>query len=687
MATRLLFSLFGMLFFMASSAQTNNRLVILSDEDCCESPFNKKKSTALTATLSYFIEENEALILVSRSVLHQYLLDQAKNSSADPQINNSILIFKVQDTDTEHNLIYDTSYYLVAPVKYLASQLKNADEQHKQRYGEKKSFNSVFGLQADTLLNKINPSQSLTNQWLAMADLLASDTSSEGFASQFWSGLFLTKEHVGTDTELLKSWSIMFFCHGSPTATSGISIQDLRTFFMFLSEELTTNVVTMTCCYLAGSIKDQLCAHSITCEPITYNFDLIIAGLSDVPQMINSGAQGVAEEFFAQHDTKLGAIDATKTVDLFTYLITTDEFKLKPDFASFGQIRCAGTTTFTVPSKEVFHITPSKNITAAQASECLSSVTSTVRPIDSLKRKICLTPLQAPSKKIILLYVESFRRPLEFKAIIGRGIDTMTSPIMRTDHYLQTFLEWEQEIDTKKYPAIAAAKKTIGCKQTTLQHKAFVAQTLERLNPFGLHYPHIFSMLPKTSVSHHPGVHFFDEIIISNQVNASPSPFIGIFHFIHDAFFYNRQRYSENKFFMKTLRGHNDLSLLFECEDKFENKDKINHIVKMQLPHQALHKNLGQTLHHLAGKDIELTNVIVQSCFRDEDKKSICHVIFSINSKQDEPDELPDYSTWECLFEIPKETTATDCFQWRFLSTDTNAHTSSFEFEINNLDL
>lgn len=671
---------------MASSAQTNNRLVILSDEDGCESPLNKKKSTALTATLSYFIQEKEALILVSKSVLHQYLLDQAQNFSADPQINNLILIFKVQDTDPEDNLIYDTSYYLVAPAKYLASQLKNADEQHKKRYGEKKSFNSVFGLQADTLLNHIKPSQSATNEWLAMADLLASDTSSEGFASQFWANLFLTEEHVDTDTELLKSWSIMFFCHGSPTATSGISIQDLRTFFIFLSEELTTNVVTMTCCYLAGNIKDQLCTDSITYEPITYNFDLIIAGLSDVPQMINRNAQGVAEEFFAQHDTRLDTINASKTVDLFTHLITTDEFKLKPGRASFGQIRFAGTTTFTAPNKEVFHIITRKNTAAAGASESLASGTLRLQPIDFVKRKICLTPLQAPSTKIIALSVESFRQPLELRAIIDRGIDTMTSPIICTDHYLQRFLEWEQEIDTKKYPAIAAAQQTIGCKPSTLQHDAFVAQILERVNPFGLHYPHIFSMLPKTSVSHRPDVHFFDEIIISNQVNENSSHFIGILRFIHDAFFYNRQRYSENKFFIKTLRGHNDLSLLLECEDKtvsllLENNGKINHNAKMQLSHLVLHENLVQTLHHLAGKDIELTNVIVQSCFRDEDKKSICHVIFSINSKQDEPDELPDYSTWECLFEIPEESLATDYLQWRFLATDTKSHHRSFEFE------
>jgi hypothetical protein len=680
---------------MTLSAQANNRLVILSDEAGFENPLNEKKNnaSALTHILSYFIQENEALILVSKSVLHQYLLDQAENSSVDNQISKTIFIFKVQNISSKDGNLYDTSYYLIAPTKYLVSRFKNAAKKTQDGYHKKISFRDEFDLQQNSVLKKIKPPKTVVNEWLAVAEIIAADKSRKGFASQFWINLFLTKEHVNADTKLLKPWSIMFFCHGNPTSTSGISIQDLQTFFIFLSEKLTTNVVTMACCYLAGSIKDKLCTNSFTHQPVIYDFHLIIAGLSDVPQIINFDNEGFAEEFFAQHNTKQNDINAAMTVNLFTHLIFADEFQLRPNLPSFGQIRYAGATHFTIPSKEVFHITPKKNVAIEKTSRNFSTKDpSAIRASNNLisHKKNCHTLLQAPSKKITLLYEESFRRPIEFKAIIDDVIDTTTSPIACANNYIERFLEWENEVDTKNFPAIMAAQQVICRDPVAIEYEEFVLQALEKLDPLGLHYPHIFSMLPKTLISRHPGVHFFDEIKLSNQVNEKTNPFIGILRFIHDAFFFNRQRYSENKFYIKTLRGYNDLSLLFECESKIlsEQRPKIHRLANMRLPailEKNRPQNLRQTIHHLAGKEIELTNVIVQSCFRDEDKKSICHVIFSLNTKQDEPDEIPEYSTWECLFEIPEKAPTSHYLCWCFLPTDTKSHTRSFEFEINDL--
>lgn len=656
MITRFFIGLFSTLLFITISVQASNRLIIISDEDNCESPqHNATPKEALTNTLAYFIKEDIAPILVSRSVLHQFIAKQIGTAS----FLKKIQLCRVVDYQNGLN----TSYYLLVPEKTYDRRITRYHQNHGI-YGKEKALGSMFGLQASATKKIILTEPDFKTSLL---QTIAADSQkhSVGLAGEFWQSLFLKKNDSGTEAELLNPWLIMLFCHGSTGSLSGLSIETLHSFFKFLSEEQTTKVVAMTSCLLGGITKELLCTDALG-DPIVYNFDFIVAGLSDIPLTINRTANGLATKFFIEYYSKQTP-DTEEAIRIFTELIVP----MDESFPSFGQIQNSGSSTgFNVPNNAGHYtkLTPSKMISRNAQDTSLIPIAPQTPSASNTDIHNQLTPLQVVKSKAILAYTERCPRPLTIHPALNDQSGRAKSPIVCTDNYLPQLTKIASEtIDRIRYPATALTLETIGIKSEELSEKDHLQAVQQKNCPKGFYYPNTISM--KHSIDTKKStLHIFDQITTSNIINGVASPCFGILRYLRDSFLCSGGRRSASTICIKKLYGYNDLSIIFESEQDQLASCELKGILRDN---------------KLATGNLELEHVIITKSFSETTRTSTYHVQFSLNANQGKKGKSR-CTAWNCWFTISEGTPTNIPCLWRFQKMNFKDHLATFERQISN---
>ncbi|MBM3887137.1 hypothetical protein FJ364_04360 [Candidatus Dependentiae bacterium] len=638
-----LFALTQILVFSTPSYTENNRLVIIADERESESPLHKNPSTALTKTLTFFVEAGEAPILVSRSVLHQYALNQArKYPFQHPE--HVCFAYKICEDDEQTK---NSSYYVIIPKKHYHARTNTFAENNK-KYGKQLALNALFGLRTEVLGNILTQErQNPIHTWGELATYLAAKKGlDEGFKSEFWVNLFFAHEHVVEHNaqSLLKPWNILFFAHGSPTATSGIDVYDLRKFLLFCSEELTTKIVSIISCYIGGSLKDTLCT-SIHAQSLIFNFDLLIPGINDVPLFARLHNTALIKNFFEEYETS-DQPDPAVALNILTQLITPSDEAL-----SFGQFKRKDSLPFEIPVQQnLTQITPSKDIPKKSGRNCYA---------------LSYSPLRIDQSRAVVLRQNTFTRPLELKPVIRSSV-LFPHPLICADYYLEDFCKKNEVFDKTSHPASHHVKKIINLYKRTLAPDSNQSGIITNLFfPHTLFYPNIISTIYNATerpVAEPYSTHLIEEVQLSNTINSTTNPFIGILRFFRDSFFSHSARHSKNIICIKTLKGNNDISLLLECMDV----DDKNH------------NELENILRPLAQEHLELKNVIIKTEKNCDTKTLHLYVAFTFNQYQKQPEQRPRYLAWESTTSMPEYPSESDLCLWSFKKIGIQKHNRNF---------
>jgi hypothetical protein len=604
-------------FFIAfllsyGSAHTidSRRLIVLIDEQKAER-LDSRSIAAVTSLLDCAIHEQSAPVLLTRTTLLNYVARRSfLNHPKHPENNvlkNSPFytglwrIFKVNETQ----------YYLLLPTLYLA-----AKKAHLPSFPTVQNQSLGFNFSAMLELSLLLPKNG--DFYRELRQYLQSDTSTHGLEDTRLFNIFAS----ATPRNLSSSWNIYIAGHGSVNGSiAGTQVAHLNRLLEFFNTNLNVNLVYIMSCFLGGSNKYSLTSESST----PYHFYLVLGSITDCVAVAHYTDIKLGNFFIAVEKKP------AKSADINTYLkkalkhITTIKISTwsRHGMTSVPQVCRPGEKTYaalaldeTIVSLRKDSLSPRPNPSMTRESATPSPTSFTNTPLKSSQSFKPTTPPEESTeppqllgKLALLLYEMKYDSPLNIAPTqIDLGILSGKHPFSNIPTTIDLLTpEIFELLQTGEMPAWTAAMdliqpittSTSACNASGTQRgKALLAEITPRVAPPNALFPVFISMIHHQTSSHSM-FHHFAEINVSNRINGVVSPFMGLLHFLRDAFLDASHRKSKNIFLVDALRGFNDFSIFFEL---FKTSARISPFEKALQPHVNQHIILHNVLIQTEGR-------------------------------------------------------------------------------------
>lgn len=603
-----------------------NRLILLIDEIECET-LSKKEVQALTSILDKAIREKTAPVLLSRSLLYNYVARRSYITHPFHRENLELKDSPFYSLDWKVFKIKGTTYYLLIPLEYL--RLKKTPLPYPLR-GSSPALGLCFDYLAD--ISHCLPRSGDYYRYLRQ-HLRYDVAPAQTLETVDFSKIFLTKPRSAEGSHAIphNEWAVYALGHGASKGTIvGTSITTMQRVLNFFDHSLKTKIFYINSCFLGGHNKLLL----LPAGRDPYHFTLAVGSIGDSIVVIHSGSISFTD-FFKTVET-LPAVTTEHFAAACRHLAPCIESKwsshgisnqpllLLPYEASFKPLNIDGKMCVLEGSTP----SPSPEPTAASARPpTLPSFTgSSAAPSPTAAAPQALRTSAAPAKTLkddtppptrlekklaILLYESEYETPLHIAPAAGPisydHKSTPLAPIPTADMLLVEDLFMKENLINLRlhFPGLYACEKmfTDFLISDTSTNEVFT-EMKKKLAPPTTLFPIFISML--TPESDLPSMHHFSSIVIDNEIEGRQTPFFGILRFLRDTFFDASHRVSKNVFFINKLTGFNDFCILKELV-----RDK-----------EAHHDNFTTALMPYLGKTIILRHVLIETQGRLENPTS-----------------------------------------------------------------
>lgn len=526
------------------SSSHNNNMILLVDELGCES-LSDDKICAITLLLNRAIEEQASPIIVSRSILHNYVARKSFPKHPSHPENSLLASGPFHKGIWRIFKIIGSSYYLLLPEAYLTRK-KIVLEPNPNRAIISLGLHFHMTIELSHMLPYGG------DFYRDLRTFLRDDKGWATLALMDLSQIFITHSKLHGPSPC--SWFFYIIGHGSPkSSTAGTSIVAIQNLLAFFDTFLRTNIVYINSCFLGGPVKEMLISKT---KP--YHFLLTIGSIGDSVVVVHSEEMSFAK-FFASLERITVPIQEDELAKACSHLAPCKESKWSSHgVSSLPQVLLKEGFKILDPHGTVAKI--EKPAPSPKDIKPKKSYDPEEKDIEETSEK----PIHPENTIVIPLYEIEYSMPIHITpAICVKKNPEHRSPlsfVANTEYFLRpesldnqtTMLEVFGNASTLLDPFI----------NPSLSKEENYRNALKHLSPPMALFPLFVSMIHGECAMHH-----FANIVVLNEIGDVHSPFFGLLRFLRDAFCDASNRASKKVFLIDKLTGFNDLGLFSKLQE------------------------------------------------------------------------------------------------------------------------